>query len=83
MKNTFKKLAAAAMAFTILGTGTAITKTIVPHADNTLTASADVELRITTTSQWVSRYIEVVRIYVNGIYITSTTIDHTPSTYLV
>lgn len=40
MKNMIKKIAAAAMAFTLLGTGTAVTKTIAPKADNTLVASA-------------------------------------------
>lgn len=40
MKNAFKKLAAVAMAFTLLGTGTAVSKTIAPQTDNTLTASA-------------------------------------------
>lgn len=41
MNNTFKKLAAAAMAFTLLGTGTAVTKTVAPQFDNTIVASAD------------------------------------------
>ncbi len=40
MKNTIKKIAAAAMAFTLLGTGTAVTKTIAPKADNTIVAFA-------------------------------------------
>ena len=38
MKNTIRKTAAAAMAFSILGTGTAVTKTIAPKADNTIVA---------------------------------------------
>ncbi len=40
MKTTIKKIAAAAMAFTLLGTGTAVTKTIAPKADNTIVAFA-------------------------------------------
>ena len=40
MKNAFKKLAAVAMAFTMLGTGTAVTKTIAPQANNSITAYA-------------------------------------------
>ncbi len=43
MKNTIRKIAAAAMAFTILGTGTAVTKTIAPKADNTIVACAKKE----------------------------------------
>ena len=40
MKNVFKKLAAAAMAFTLLGSGSAIIKDIAPQTDNSITASA-------------------------------------------
>ena len=40
MKNVLKKIAATAMAFTLLGAGTAITKTVSPKSDNTLVASA-------------------------------------------
>ncbi|WP_028515186.1 hypothetical protein [Ruminococcus flavefaciens] len=40
MKNVIKKIASIAMAFTLLGTGTAVTKTISPKSDNTLVAQA-------------------------------------------
>ncbi|MBR5683602.1 MAG: hypothetical protein IKW96_10095 [Ruminococcus sp.] len=40
MKNVIKKIAATAMAFTILGTGTAVTKSIAPQMDNSIVASA-------------------------------------------
>ena len=40
MKKAIKRIATVAMAFTLLGTGNAITKTIAPQADNTITASA-------------------------------------------
>jgi hypothetical protein len=40
MKNTIKKIASIAMAFTLLGTGTVATKTISPKSDNTLVAQA-------------------------------------------
>ena len=40
MKNVIKKIASIAMAFTLLGTGTAVTKTISPKSSNTLVASA-------------------------------------------
>lgn len=40
MKKAFKKLIAVAMAFTLLGTGTTLTKTIAPQKDNTIVASA-------------------------------------------
>jgi outer membrane protein assembly factor BamB len=40
MKSVLKKIAATAMAFTLLGTGTAITQTVSPKSDNTLVASA-------------------------------------------
>ena len=40
MKNVIKKIASIAMAFTLLGTGTAVTKNLNPKFDNTLVASA-------------------------------------------
>ena len=40
MKNVLKKIAAAAMAFTLIGAGSAITNTVAPEASNTITASA-------------------------------------------
>ena len=40
MKNVIKKVAAVAMAFTLLGTGSAVTKTINPKFDTAITASA-------------------------------------------
>ena len=40
MKNAIKKLTAVAMAFTLLGTGTAVTKTIAPQFDTSITAHA-------------------------------------------
>lgn len=40
MKNVIKKITAVAMAFTMLGTGTAITKTITPKTNNSIVASA-------------------------------------------
>lgn len=42
MKNAMKKIASAAMAFTLLGAGTAITKTVAPEisASTTITAEA-------------------------------------------
>lgn len=43
MKKTIKRISAAVMALTLLGTGTAISKTIAPKTDNTLTASAAIK----------------------------------------
>ena len=40
MKNIFKRAAAFAMAFTLLGAGTTITKTVSPKSDTTITADA-------------------------------------------
>lgn len=40
MKNVIKKIAAAAMAFTLLGSGTAVIKNAAPKFDNSITASA-------------------------------------------
>jgi hypothetical protein len=40
MKNAIRKIAAAAMAFTLLGAGTAATKSIAPQKSNTTVASA-------------------------------------------
>lgn len=41
MKNIIKKISVAAMALTLLGTGTAITKNVCPECDHTLSASAE------------------------------------------
>ena len=41
MKNILKRTAVIAMAFALLGTGTAVTKTVLPKSDNTLSASAE------------------------------------------
>lgn len=40
MKNIAKKIVVCALAFTLLGTGTAVTKTITPDFDTAITASA-------------------------------------------
>lgn len=40
MNNVMKKIAAVAMAFTVLGTGAAVTKTISPKTSNSITAYA-------------------------------------------
>jgi len=40
MKNVIKKIASIALAFTLLGTGTAVIQTISPKSDNTIVASA-------------------------------------------
>ena len=40
MKNVMKKIAAAAIAFTLLGAGSVITEKVAPQTNNTLTASA-------------------------------------------
>lgn len=40
MKNITKKIASIAMAFTLLGAGTAITNTVSPKSDNTFVAKA-------------------------------------------
>ena len=42
MKNAIKKLTAAVMAFTLLGVGTTITKTVAPESNNALIAHAGV-----------------------------------------
>ena len=41
MKNVIKKVSAAIMAFTLLSVCTAVTKTVVPKSNNTITAYAD------------------------------------------
>ncbi len=50
MKNVIKKLVATAMAFTLLGTGTAVTKTIAPQFDNSITANAVCKHVVNSTS---------------------------------
>ncbi len=57
------------MAFTLLGTGAAF------FGNNTLTASA----ATTTSSQWVSSTIEIVRTYKNGKLVSTKTIYHKPT----
>ena len=62
MKNIIKKITAITMAFTLLGSGTAIAKNVSPKSDNTLTASAATCLhhgyRYSTTSNWVVYRVE-------------------------
>lgn len=59
MKNIIKKVSAFAMAFTLLGAGTAIAKEIAPSSDTTLTASA-----ITYANEWRERdTFHDVRVY--------------------
>ncbi len=55
MKKTIKKLAAFAMAFTLLGTGTTLTKNIAPQLDNSITVSAACHAHgqfVTTAYDW-------------------------------
>lgn len=40
MKNIVKRIASVALAFTLLGTGTAVTRTLSPQSDCAITASA-------------------------------------------
>ncbi len=62
MKNVIKKIAAVAMAFTLLGTGTAVTKTIAPQFDNSITASAACNHVVGSTSwsEWKKTDSEIV-----------------------
>lgn len=91
MKNALKKLAATAMAFTLIGAGTSFTKALSPKSDNTLTANAQIKpvqppvkppvlppmhFELTTTSQWVTATIEVIHVYLNGVEIGTTTVYH-------
>ena len=56
MKSIIKKITAITMAFTLLGSGTAIAKNVSPKSDNTLTASAATcqhhGYHYTTRSNW-------------------------------
>lgn len=65
MKNTIKKIAAIAMAFTLLGTGTTIAKSINPDSTNIIVANA-----ANKPKEWfrVNNMIgqEVVVTYLNG-----------------
>ena len=61
MKNVLKKISAIALAFTLLGTGTTVTKKIVPQFDNTITASA-ANINPTTCYHSTGRRITVHRI---------------------
>lgn len=62
MKNVIKKIAAAAMAFTLIGGGTAIAKTVAPEtaAPTTITASAahscSAHVRYSDTLQFTGLY---------------------------
>ena len=73
MKNAIKKFATISMAFTLLGTGAAF------FGNNTLTASA----ATTTSSQWVSSTIEIVRTYKNGKLVSTKTINFIFTTALL
>jgi hypothetical protein len=60
MKNILKKVSAIAMAFTLLGTGTAITKNVSPETTTpSITASAACShhgYRYSTTGNWQTYY---------------------------
>ncbi len=60
MKNAIKKISAIALAFTILGVGTGVSKAISKN-DSTFTASAAGPYRY--VSQWVTATIEIVHVY--------------------
>ncbi len=61
MKNVIKKIAATAMAITLLGAGTVVTKTIAPQFDNSITASAACNHVVGSTSwsSWESNGTEL------------------------
>ena len=52
MKNIIKKISAVAMAFTLLGAGTAITKKVAPKANNNITAQALCQFHRTDNVTW-------------------------------
>ncbi len=64
MKNIIKKIAATAMAFALLGAGTAATTTITPQFDNSITASAACNHVVGSTSwsKWVDNGTKIVGI---------------------
>ncbi len=64
MKNVIKKITAAAMAFTLLGAGSAAIKSAAPKTDNTLVASAACQYHDGTYV--AGRYIS--NFYVRGNY---------------
>lgn len=59
MKNVFKKIAATAMALTLIGAGTAITNTISPQTNNTLTAVAACRHRNQYNGQVLIGYVTI------------------------
>ncbi len=69
MKNIIKKISAIALAITILGGGTTISKNVSSKSNHTLTASAATCLhhgyRYKSTTNWVTyNYIEVRTVYI-------------------
>ena len=54
MKNVIKKISAIALAFTLLGTGTAVTKIIAPQFDTAITASAACKNHVVSSSSYGS-----------------------------
>lgn len=56
MKNIIKKITAAAMAFTLLGAGTAAIKTAAPQTNNTLVANAACTHNTPWESYWKTEY---------------------------
>ena len=52
MNNIIKKVSAIAMAFTLLGTGTTIVKSVSPKSDNTLVADASLNLSYGDPENW-------------------------------
>ncbi|HOA00569.1 hypothetical protein [Ruminococcus sp.] len=76
MKNMIKKIAAIAMAFTLIGTGTAATKIISPRSVNTLTASA---ARNTKAYRVKCRFALPISFSYADALLTNTSLDHAVS----
>ncbi|MBQ6168546.1 hypothetical protein [Ruminococcus flavefaciens] len=64
MKHILKKISAFALAFTILGAGSVMTKTVSPKSDNTLDAHAACVhgQGVYTTFLWVTPHLRVAQV---------------------
>lgn len=63
MKKAVKKIAAVAMAFTLLGTGTTVINTFSPKSDNTLVASAACNHSTARKDEWVEESVDIINFF--------------------
>ena len=77
MKNLIKRISAAAMTLTLLGTGTAISKSIAPETNTTITASAATPNKALGATIYLTRLYSVINRIPTSLEITKLALDQT------